>query len=449
MDNFNLFFSATMIILMFVAAPARAATTYYVNANTGNDGNTCLTAATACETINGAMGKASNGDTIIVAAGTYDETITVNIAVSLQGAQAGNHVSGRTPGGPDESTILSSSGGDVVSVHSDNVTIDGFTISSPKGESAIYDNNDHLVVKNNIINDFGTQFGGSSGIKAINLRPLSMNFTSIVIKNNQISQIGGYCDNNSTDGIYVGDSGATYSVNGLVIQGNIFSDIKSPFGDGSQACSESPTGYYKGAYAVEINLGLHSTGTTNGARIIQNSISGLTGAWAHAIGLDADTPNAIVQCNTIRNLSGGNDSVGVRLEDNPGGNTMLISHNDFNSNVFIGVNESGGTTTTPISAIHNWWNDATGPSGGTTDPVTASIANGNGAAVGENVRWDPYSVVPNATTFCEPGKIVQRIPTLTTWGLVLLGILLGSATYWRSKCLTGDAVNGERRRKTG
>jgi hypothetical protein len=38
---------------------------------TGNDANTCLTMASACSTIPSAVSKASSGDTIIIAAGTY------------------------------------------------------------------------------------------------------------------------------------------------------------------------------------------------------------------------------------------------------------------------------------------------------------------------------------------------------------------------------------------
>ncbi len=49
------------------------ATTWYVNANTGSDGNTCLSAGAACKTIGAAVTKAANGDTIQIAAGTYNE----------------------------------------------------------------------------------------------------------------------------------------------------------------------------------------------------------------------------------------------------------------------------------------------------------------------------------------------------------------------------------------
>ena len=46
-------------------------TTLYVNAATGNDGFNCLSPATACKTLAGAVAKAVSGDTISMAAGVY------------------------------------------------------------------------------------------------------------------------------------------------------------------------------------------------------------------------------------------------------------------------------------------------------------------------------------------------------------------------------------------
>jgi len=64
------------------------AVNWYV-ATTGNDANTCLTTADPCLTINGAIGKAANGDTIYVAVGTYygsgSEVVTISKSVNISG----------------------------------------------------------------------------------------------------------------------------------------------------------------------------------------------------------------------------------------------------------------------------------------------------------------------------------------------------------------------------
>ncbi len=80
------------------ASTTAPTTTWYV-ASTGNDANDCRSSATACRTINGAIGKASDGDTIQVSNGTYIEhlTLTKTLTISgtgsafvfLDGAQAG------------------------------------------------------------------------------------------------------------------------------------------------------------------------------------------------------------------------------------------------------------------------------------------------------------------------------------------------------------------------
>ncbi len=70
-----------------VSLAAPAATTWYVNADTGNDGFDCLSPGTACETIGAAVGKASDGDTIQIAAGTYYEhDIEIYTQLTLNGA---------------------------------------------------------------------------------------------------------------------------------------------------------------------------------------------------------------------------------------------------------------------------------------------------------------------------------------------------------------------------
>ena len=60
-----------------VSKAAPGATTFYVNGSTGNDGFDCLSSGTACETISGAIAKASWGDTIHIAAGVYYENLDV------------------------------------------------------------------------------------------------------------------------------------------------------------------------------------------------------------------------------------------------------------------------------------------------------------------------------------------------------------------------------------
>lgn len=91
-----------MLLLTALGRPpgASAATTWFVNAATGSDSNNCTSATTGgagvgpCKTIGGAVSKAASaGDTIQVAAGTYDEHVGIpgtltNLTITGAGASS-------------------------------------------------------------------------------------------------------------------------------------------------------------------------------------------------------------------------------------------------------------------------------------------------------------------------------------------------------------------------
>lgn len=66
----SLFLALAVTAMASVHQSARAAGPWYVTP-TGDDNNDCLSPGTPCATINGAIGKATNGDTINVGIGTY------------------------------------------------------------------------------------------------------------------------------------------------------------------------------------------------------------------------------------------------------------------------------------------------------------------------------------------------------------------------------------------
>lgn len=64
--------------------------TWYVNAATGNDNNDCLTPTSACLTVNEAVSRAVDDDTIQIAAGVYEEELDVSLRLTLVGADQDN-----------------------------------------------------------------------------------------------------------------------------------------------------------------------------------------------------------------------------------------------------------------------------------------------------------------------------------------------------------------------
>ena len=74
------------LLLAAVSAPVSAAAADRYVATTGRDARGCADPADPCRSIGFALGEAGPGDTIQVAAGTYDETLGIDQAVTIIGA---------------------------------------------------------------------------------------------------------------------------------------------------------------------------------------------------------------------------------------------------------------------------------------------------------------------------------------------------------------------------
>jgi predicted outer membrane repeat protein len=76
-----------VLALIMLSSPALAGT-WYVDGVHGDDGNNCKTKATACATIGHAISLAASGDTIQIAAATYQENLSIPFNLTLNGAKA-------------------------------------------------------------------------------------------------------------------------------------------------------------------------------------------------------------------------------------------------------------------------------------------------------------------------------------------------------------------------
>lgn len=336
-------------------------------------------------TINAAINAASDGDTIVVAAGLYKENVNINKSLTLKGAQAG--VDARNRSGPE--TIIEPAEGTgirVITAANRVVVIDGLTvrnaehgIATPEPTMAA-----NITVKNvRVLNP--ANFGISptftltttveycyveGAIQALNAGALvPFPATVATFRNNEIvnSQFGitGYLNYSLIEGNVIRD----FSGEGVGISGQFFN---------TQIKNNRMSGYSDGA--------------------------GLTFEWHYGRDL---SENVTVKDNTFTG-----NNLGIYVFDTQ---TMLtgitVNFNNITGNSQYGVWNQGGQT---LNATKNWWGDVSGPSGagqGRGDRVSTKILYSPwlGAEVGtEPMTWgtDPTSAIQDAIDAATPDDTI-------------------------------------------
>lgn len=274
---------------------APTGTTWYV-APTGDDvANDCLTTFTPCSTINGAFGKAADGDTILVASGTYTnsgaEVVAITKSITLSGGWNATFASQTAKSIIDGETIRR---GITVEGHI-TVIIDNFNIQKGLANDGggIYNHLGELIISNSLIrNNVSNNQGGG-----IYIFEGTLNIDNTVINANKARYYGGGISlrynsigtiNNSTingnaiTASYMTGSGIHTMVSSLTIYNSTISGNKnyraiSISGSlglyNSTVSSNSGTAVYLGDGTIEIN---NSTIVNNLAGIDVYSIGTVT-----------------------------------------------------------------------------------------------------------------------------------------------------------------------------
>ncbi len=217
--------------------------TWYVSI-TGNDANSCSSPSNPCATINGAIGKASAGDAIKIAVGTYtgigDEVVLINQSITLSGGWNASFI---TQGG--QSTIDGQGARGALRVNSGVIaTIERMVMQNGNSGSAagIFNLGQLTINSSAISNNNGT------GIYNYYMG------TAVVINNSTI-------DNNTGGGILIA-GGAV--MNNVRISGNGGTGLYNT-GDGTAIFNNS---------TISDNIGLYSGGMVShsGTITLKNTI---------------------------------------------------------------------------------------------------------------------------------------------------------------------------------
>jgi parallel beta-helix repeat protein len=264
--------------------------------------NTLLGYATIQEAVN----AANPGDIIHVDAGVYNEHVTIDKSLTLEGAMHGQDA--RTRSGPE--TVVSNSEGDF-QVEADNVTIDGFTLTGVTANP----NTDAAALGAAIWTNPG--FSGTHGGHQIVNNIITGNIAGIELDNDGTSQTL-VQHNLFKDNTQPGPSGGTdilvdFGLSNAVIDGNTFTNtsfVENAYGLGVQAGSDHIT--FSNNTVDNHGRGLYFYGT-NTASITNNTI---TGASHYAIGLFGNNGSPANSLFTISNNTldaNGSGGAGVEL----------------------------------------------------------------------------------------------------------------------------------------
>jgi|GEM_PF-4357631 len=291
------------------------------------------------------------GSTVYVAAGTYDENITVNKPLTLLGPNA--DVNPTTAVRGTEAIINGGGTGDAVTISADGVTIKGFEITN--GTFGIVGGaRSGLEIANNIIHHHINP-GGQQGC-GITIWAAAGPCNNNLIENNVVYS-------NERQGIFIGTNEAESNSTGNIVRGNKVYD-------------NGTAGY--DSFGIQLN---YASGNT----IENNEVYGHTYtsvSWlASGIYLYNANNNNIVS-NSIHD---NNNGICQWIPDDT---VQAFEDNEAHFNNIVDNTESGienFTADAPINATCNWWGHPSGPSGSGT---------GLGDAVSSYVDFEPWLLAP-------------------------------------------------------
>ena len=340
-------------------------------------------------TIQAAINAASNGDTIIVAAGSYKENVVINKSLILQGAQAG--VDARTRSGAE--TIINPGAGTGIKISTANrtanscvVVIDGLTVQ----------NIEHGITTPDPVM--------AANITVKNVRVLHSNNFSISLTFTLKATVE-YC--------YV--EGADVAINAGAL--DPFPPTVATFRNNEVVNSAfGITGYLKDSL-IEGNLirdftkaGSGISGTLLNTEVKNNTVTGYVKGAGISFGAHYARPFS--QNVTVAGNGFTGNNLGVYVFDTQTTLTgITVNFNNIAGNSRYGVWNEGGQT---LDATKNWWGDASGPSGvgpGHGDDISTKVLYSPwlAAEVGtEPMTWgvNPTSSIQDAIDAADPGDTI-------------------------------------------
>lgn len=324
-----------LLLMPFVTLAETTATTYFVDATLGDDGNACTSSGTgACATIGAAISKASAGDAIKVTGGIYAENLNVTKSLIILGEGALN-------------TIIDGGGAGRV-----------FTGTAPVALSDV-------TIRNGAISDFSSAgWGGgifsSSVLTLTNVRVVSNSAyagggiaahgygTVLVLKN---SEVISNVSTNGGGGIYVATN-ATIRIENTVIAENQTGSVGGGGIYNTQNLSLKNVTIRDNVVASANGGGIYQT---LGEAVADDSVlygnRASLGAGMYIIGGNITATNVTVSDNTADTSNGGIYAYSVTTSSITLQNSTIANNGAVSGLGYNGVAFAGGVTVTLKNSI--------------------------------------------------------------------------------------------------
>jgi len=347
-------------------------------------------------TITLAIDDAFDGDTIIVAAGTYTNDIwnsslgtpagyRITKSITLLGAQAGNDPAGSTDRG--EETILVRTNGLPYSLYAPNIIIDGFMFGSSDpntgGRLIISDVADNAIIRNNIIQNAPDLWAGHG----VYIYPGADN---ALVEYNTFYNTAweAIASTGASNAVITRNHISSSGQHAIQMMGHAGSNNEISYNHISGITSKNAIQYWGGPGAIishnvidggnTMYDGIWLDAAADGSTVSNNRIFDTIYA---GINVRDDCTDAVITYNDISGSGTGVDIVGTVTG-------TVINFNEIYGN---GMGVANYYSTDAVDAKYNWWGDASGP----YDPSDADGLNqynpgGLGDPVTEYVLYDPW-----------------------------------------------------------
>lgn len=378
------FFPLGLAFLLFVVflygvpaiTPVRANPgTLYVDGVTGSDNNTCGTIGAPCQTISYTLNmRASDGDTILIAAGTYTENVVIDgITLTLRGGYTISGTQWLTDTG--QTIIHGNNTNRTMVIHGNNSVLENLTITSGKTPAdqcwggGVWISNGDVTIRSSLITD--NEADCSAGGIEVNsdLGPAHLTLEDSVISHNLSKFRAG--------GITLWNASATLIRTQIV--SNTASDGAQGFGGG--------LGIYQGSQlAIE-------------ASVIEDNYARLHGGAIEVQDSTLNMTNTLVISNTAANINAlalQNSAVTIQnstfANNNPTGTQAILAFDPATStldmqNSIMWNNALNIQWDGPTATLHLSYSDIEG-CGSSGAGWNAACGNDGGG----NINADPHFV---------------------------------------------------------